>query len=99
MTYRQEYNGADAQDRAAVLSLHQRVKVPCGLFGDVLIAKEFTPLEPKLLQHKFYALEVGPVLSLTVSGGSAREELVSFQPAPPLAAPSCAWRTAGTATG
>jgi hypothetical protein len=82
MAYRQEY-GAGAQDTAAVLSLHQRAKVPSGLFDHVLVTKEFTPLEPRLLQHDFFALGVGPVLSLTVSGGSDREELLRFEPAPP----------------
>jgi hypothetical protein len=96
MAYRQEYNGAEAQDTAAVLSLHQKAKVPSGLFDHVLITKEFTPLEPKLLKHDFYALGVGPVLSMTVSGGADREELVSFQPAP---CRSCSWRTVDTALG
>ena len=82
MVYRQEYNGTVAQDTAAVLSLHQRAKVPSGLFDHVLITKEFTPLEPRLLKHDFYALGVGPVLSLTVSGGSEREELLRYVPAP-----------------
>ena len=96
MAYRQEYDGARAQDSAAVLSLHQRARVPSGLFDQVLITKEFSPLEPRLLTHDFYALGVGPVLSLTVSGGADREELVSFQPA---RLPSVAWRTAGRARG
>jgi hypothetical protein len=96
MAYRQEYNGAEAQDTAAVLSLHQKAKVPSGLFDHVLITKEFTPLEPKLLKHDFYALGVGPVLSMPVSGGADREELVSFQPAP---CRSCSWRTVGRARG
>ena len=87
MAYRQEYDGAKAQDTAAVLSLHQKAMVPSGLFEHVLITKEFTPLEPKLLQHDFYARGVGPVLSLTVSGGSGREELLRFEPAPELSHP------------
>jgi hypothetical protein len=78
MVYRQEYDGLRAQDTAAVLSLGQRAKVPSGLFDHVLITKEFTPLEPRLLKHDFYAVGVGPVLSLTVSGGSDREELLSY---------------------
>jgi hypothetical protein len=81
MAYRQEY-AAGARDTGAVLSLHQRAKVPSGLFEHVLVTKEFTPLEPKLLKHDFFALGVGPVLSLTVAGGSDREELLSFEPAP-----------------
>jgi hypothetical protein len=82
MAYRQEY-AAGSRDAAAVLSLHQRAKVPSGLFDHVLVTKEFSPLEPKLLKHAFFALGVGPVLSLTVTGGSDREELLSFEPAPP----------------
>ena len=46
----------------------------------VLMTKDWTPLEPKLVEHKFYAQGVGPVLALTVSGGSDREELLSFEP-------------------
>jgi hypothetical protein len=82
MAYRQEY-GAGARDTAAVLSLDQRAKVPSGLFDHVLVTKEFSPLEPKLLKHAFFALGVGPVLSLTLAGGADREELLSFEPAPP----------------
>jgi hypothetical protein len=82
MAYRQEY-AAGARDAGAVLSLHQRAKVPSGLFDHVLVTKEFTPLDPKLLSHDFFALGVGPVLSLTVAGGSDREELLRFEPAPP----------------
>jgi hypothetical protein len=37
-----------------------------------------TPVEPKVLEFKFYARGVGPVLELTASGGSDRDELVSF---------------------
>jgi hypothetical protein len=82
MVYRQEYDGLRAQDTAAVLSLGQRAKVPSGLFDHVLVTKEFSPLEPGLLKHDFYAAGVGPVLSLTVSGGSDREELLAYAPAP-----------------
>ena len=82
MAYRQEY-AVGARDTAAVLSLQQRAKVPSGLFEHVLVTKEFTPLEPKLLKHDFFALGVGPVLSLTLAGGADREELLSFEPAPP----------------
>ena len=36
------------------------------------------PLEPKVLEFKFYAPHVGPVLAVGVSGGSDREELLSY---------------------
>jgi len=41
-----------------------------------------TPLEPDVLEHKLYAPGVGPVLAVTVSGGSTREELVEFTSSP-----------------
>ena len=69
-----------AEDAGEVLSLDEWVEVPFGSFRDVLMTKDFTPLEPDVLEHKFYAQGVGPVLALTVSGGSDREELISFEP-------------------
>ncbi|MFN8233259.1 MAG: hypothetical protein U0V56_07245 [Actinomycetota bacterium] len=45
---------------------------------DVLLSKEFTPLTPDILEYKLYAPGVGVVLSLGVSGGSGREELVRY---------------------
>jgi hypothetical protein len=32
-----------------------------------------------VLEHKFYARGIGPVLAVSVSGGSDREELVSYR--------------------
>jgi hypothetical protein len=78
MTYRQEYYVGVAEDEARVLSLDEQAEVPFGHFTDVLMTKDLTPLEPKLLEHKFYARGVGPVLTLDVSGAAGREELTSF---------------------
>jgi hypothetical protein len=78
MTYRQEYYAGEAEDAAEVLSLDEKVEVRRGRFGGVLMTKDYTPLEPDLLEHKFYARGVGLVLALAISGGSDREELVEF---------------------
>ena len=78
MTYRQEYYAGVAEDEAKVLSLDEQVGVPFGHFKDVLMTKDLNPLEPRVLEHKFYARGVGPVLTLDISGASGREELVSF---------------------
>jgi hypothetical protein len=78
MKYRQEYLKGEAEDAAEVLSLDERVRVPFGAFEDVLQTKDTTPLEPNLVEHKFYARGVGPILARTVSGGSGREELIQF---------------------
>jgi hypothetical protein len=80
LAYRQEYYAGEAEDAGEILSLDEQAQVPFGTFDGVLMTKDWTPLEPKLVEHKFYAQGVGPVLALTVSGGSDREELVRFQP-------------------
>jgi hypothetical protein len=82
MEYRQEYYRGQAEDAARVLSLDMRAKVPAGFFDPVLVTKDYTPLEPDLVEHKFYAPGVGPVLAITVKGGLGRMELLRFKLAP-----------------
>ena len=79
-TYRQEYYAGEAEDGGEILRLGQQVEVPFGSFTGVLVTKDFTPLEPDVVEHKFYAQGVGPVLADQVSGGSSREELIVFEP-------------------
>ncbi|MGB2711932.1 MAG: hypothetical protein WBC33_10480 [Conexibacter sp.] len=79
MRYRQEYYAGRAEDRGEILSVDEQVEVPFGHFTAVLMTKDFTPLEPRMLEHKLYARGVGPVLALTLSGGSEREELLRYE--------------------
>ena len=79
MEYRQEYAPGEAEDAARVLSLNEQAQVPFGHFRRVLMTKDFTPLEPRVLEYKLYARGVGPVLVVGVSGGAGREELVAFR--------------------
>lgn len=78
MTYRQEYYAGEAEDEAAVLSLDEQVEAPQGRYEGVLMTKDLTPLHPEILEYKFYAEGVGPVVVLGVSGGIGREELVEY---------------------
>jgi hypothetical protein len=82
LTYRQEYYEGEAEDAGKILSLDEWVEVPSGKYRDVLMTKDYTPLDPDILEHKFYAKGVGPVLAVGVSGGSDREELVRFMRGP-----------------
>jgi hypothetical protein len=79
MAYEQEHKAGEAEDRAKVLSLGEQAEVPFGHFTGVLMTKDFTPLEPRVLEYKLFARGVGPVLVLGVSGGGGREELVRFR--------------------
>ena len=80
LEYRQEQYTGHAEDRASVLSLREQVEVPFGHFkpGRVLMTRDLNPLEPKILEFKFYARGIGPVLAVGVSGGADREELVRY---------------------
>ena len=75
---RQEYYKGHAEDHFAVVSLHASVRVPYGSSQDALLTKEWTPLEPAVLDHKFYIRGVGNVLEQSVKGPNERNELVSF---------------------
>ena len=80
MTYRQEYYKGEAEDRAEVESVDEHVEIPYGSFEGVLKTKETTPLEPDLVEHKYYAKGVGVVLVIAASEeGPGREELISFK--------------------
>jgi hypothetical protein len=75
-TYRQEFLKGSAEDMAEVLNLNESVSVKTGSYKDVLRTKEWTPLEPDVVEHKFYAKGVGLVLETVVKGGKGRIELV-----------------------
>jgi hypothetical protein len=75
---RQEYLKGEAEDHFQVVSLDEPVTVPFRSFRHTLLTKEWTPLEPGVLDHKYYARGIGTVLEQTVKGGDERNELVSF---------------------
>ncbi len=81
LTYRQEYYAGEAEDAGQIMSLDEQAQVPFGHFRNVLLTRDYTPIEPKVLEYKLYAEGVGPVLALGVSGGSDREELLRFRAA------------------
>ena len=77
MAYRQEYYAGEAEDRGKILSLDARATVPYGSFDGLLKTEDTTPLEPDVLENKFYAKGVGPILAIAVSCGG-RQELLRF---------------------
>jgi hypothetical protein len=68
--YRQEYDHGNAEDLAVVVRTGQRATTPAGTYTNVLVTKEWTPLEPKLVEEKFYAPGVGNVSEKVVRGGN-----------------------------
>jgi hypothetical protein len=79
MSYREEYSKGVAQDQSRVLALDEQAQVPAGHFKPVLMTEDYSPLEPKVSELKFYAKGSGQaVLAVDVSGGTEREELVKY---------------------
>ena len=74
--YRQEYYPGEAEDLAEVVRRGESASVPAGEFDDVLVIKEWNPLEPDVVEEKYYASGVGPILEVVVEGGDGRVELV-----------------------
>jgi hypothetical protein len=80
--FQQEFFLHHAQDHYKVLSLAAKVKVPFGTFGrnhlfhKVELTKEWTPLEPKVRDHKYYVRGIGEVMETTVKGGHETWRLI-----------------------
>ncbi len=80
LSYRQEYYKGEAEDKGAVITVgDEQVQVPFGFFDkDVLMTRDLVPTEPKAQELKFYAPNVGPLLSMHTDGDGGRAELVSY---------------------
>lgn len=57
--YQQEYWEDEAEDWGAVLRLNAKVSIEFGDFEDCLMTREWTPLEPGEIEHKFYCPQDG----------------------------------------
>jgi hypothetical protein len=75
---KQEDLRGQAEDHFQVLQRGVALTVPFKAFRRTLLTKEWTPVEPGVLDHKYYARGIGTVLEQTVKGGNERNELVSF---------------------
>jgi hypothetical protein len=79
LSYREEYSKGEAEDQSRVLALDEQAEVPAGHYKRVLMTEDFSPIEPKVSELKFYAKGSGQaVLAVDVSGGTEREELVRY---------------------
>jgi hypothetical protein len=76
---RQEYYKGHADDHFRVLSLSAHVATPGASSSHALLTKEWTPLEPGVIDHKYYVRGIGTVLEQTVRGGDERNTLVSVK--------------------
>ena len=77
--YCQENAPGAAQDAAQVLSINASRSVPFGSYsGNVLQTKDYSLLEPKN-EHKFYALGVGMLEAISITGPSEDIQLYTIE--------------------
>ena len=78
--YFQEFYEGEAVDKAVIEETGATVTVAAGTFEDVVVIREWNPLEPGKFENKYLAPGVGVVLEEVVEGGEGRVELISFEP-------------------
>ena len=80
--YRQEYLAGEAEDMGQVIADSGSVTVPFGSFDDVIRTRDWTPLEPDVVEEKTYARSIGVVREETVQSPDGGDEvvLVAFTP-------------------
>ena len=59
--FRQEYYPGEAEDMVEIIDVGGSVEVPAGSFDDVVTTKDWTPLEPDVIEQKQYAPGVGKI--------------------------------------
>ena len=74
--YQQEFAADVAEDMAQVIGFVDSFCVSYGCFNNVLVTKEWTPLEKGVVENKYYAKGVGFIYSEMVKGGDETLELV-----------------------
>jgi hypothetical protein len=79
LTTPQESAPGVAEDRARVVDKNVTVTVPAGTFRHCIRSAEFTPLEPELLENKWYCPGVGITRERDLRGGTGRTALVRIE--------------------
>jgi hypothetical protein len=74
--YRQEYWPGEAEDLGEVLRLGETVSVPAGDYEDVLVTRDWNPLEPEIVEQKWYAPGVGVIMEQAVQGETGEAVLL-----------------------
>jgi hypothetical protein len=74
--YRQEDFPGHAEDVFTVVRRHAHVVVPIMDTHRALLTRETTPLEPGVVDHKYYVRDIGTVREVTVKGGNESLRLV-----------------------
>ncbi len=78
--YRQEFYEGEAEDLGEVIEVGVTRSTGLGDYDDVVVTRDWNPLEPAVIEEKSYAPDVGMILEEHVRGGDETTELVEFTP-------------------
>jgi hypothetical protein len=82
-SFQQESFKGEAEDRFRILDLAATVTTPAVSSQNAMLTEETTPLEPGVVDHKYYVQGIGTVKEQQVAGAPAAQaestQLVSFQ--------------------
>lgn len=76
--YWQEYYSAQAEDQARVLSFDGSADVPFGRYSGLLVTEERSPIEPAIVERKYYRRGMGVVLERVTKGPMEVSALVEY---------------------
>lgn len=78
VVFRQEFLAGEAEDMAEIIAVGGSATVPLGSFDGVVTTRDWTPLDPDVIEEKSYAWGVGSISSQKVAGGDEIVQLVEF---------------------
>jgi hypothetical protein len=78
-SYRQEYRKGVAEDRGRIIQVGETRTTPTGSYDNVVVVAERTRLEPKILEHKEYAADVGLITENVVKGADEASHLARIE--------------------
>jgi hypothetical protein len=78
--YRQEYLPGVAEDWAQVLAVGESVTVPAGSYTGCVRTKDWSALEPTVIENKWFCPDVGNVRATVVEGDTGDEVLTDIMP-------------------
>jgi hypothetical protein len=78
--YRQEFLKGEAEDMGQVLKIDESITIGLGRYEKCIRIKDWTPLEPDVIEHKFYSRDAGNViLEKKVAGETGHIELIEMK--------------------
>lgn len=77
-TFRQEYYAGEAEDMFQIVAVDGSLQVPLGTFERTITTRDWTPLDPDVIEEKWYAFGVGLIFETHVAGGTGTAALVSY---------------------